>query len=40
MNNDLFSPVGDNEPYFWIGDALIALIIVAMCSAAYFWGTA
>lgn len=40
---DLYSPIGDHaedEPYPWLGDALIALIIVAMCSAVYWWGVA
>ena len=40
---DLYSPVGDHAedlPYFWLGDLLIAVLIVAMCAAAYFWGTA
>jgi len=40
MNNDLFSPVGDNDPYFLPGDALLAVLLVVVCSAVYWWGVA
>lgn len=40
---DLYSPLGshdEDEPYPWLGDALIAVAIVAACSVVYFWGVA
>lgn len=42
--NYFTSPIGnyagEDQPYPWLGDLLIAVIIVLMCSAAYWWGTA
>lgn len=45
MNHDfdLYSPIGghaEDQPYPWLGDLLIAVIITAICTAAYWWGTA
>lgn len=38
------SPIGDcaeeDRPYLWLGDLLIAVAIVAVCSVVYFWGVA
>jgi len=41
--NFTHSPIGDcadeDRPYPWLGDLLIAVLMVLMASAAYWWGT-
>lgn len=35
----LFSPVSDNRPLEWVGDALLVLCVLVVCSGIYLWGT-
>jgi len=35
----LFSPIGDDRPFAWIGNALLVAAVLIVGAAAYIWGT-
>jgi hypothetical protein len=38
MDNDIFSPIGDDEPGAWVGWFVVSLILTLLCAAAGLWG--